>query len=154
MADHPCSLGPPVAYLVDTEQVDVPVEVAFACRTWDMPVKRQRYLLSQEQRLFTSFMLSRYSWSRTSALYDSKMAPTSRMTTLWARSHSCTTSAPSAMWPPKVSLILLVDGLPCPQTTAYGFLKTSIPTAMQSCWEESPRFLAWPYPCGRSVSTM
>ena len=52
------------------------------------------------------------------------------------------------------SLILLVDGLPCLQTTAYGFLKMSIPTAMQSCCEESPRFLACPYPCVRSVSTM
>ena len=99
MADHPCSLGSPVPCLVDTEQIDVPVEVAFACWTWDMPVKYQRYLLSQEQRLLASSMLSRYSWSRTSALYDSKTAPASRMTPLWARSRSYTMSAPLAMWP-------------------------------------------------------
>lgn len=28
MADHPCSLGPPVPCLADAKQVDVPVEVA------------------------------------------------------------------------------------------------------------------------------
>ena len=84
----------------------------------DMPVKRQRYLLSQEQRLFTSSMLSRYSGSFTSALYDSETAPASLMIPLWARSLSCTTVAPSAMWPPKASLILFVEGFPCPQTTA------------------------------------
>ena len=82
-----------------------------------MPMKYQRYLLSQEQRLLASSMLSRYSGSRTSALYDSKMAPTSRMTPLWVRSRSCTLGRPFGYVAAKF-LILLVDGLPCPQTTA------------------------------------
>ena len=47
-----------------------------------------------------------------------------------------------------------VDGLPCPQTTATGFFRSSIATAMQSCWRERPRLRASPGPLARSASAM
>lgn len=45
------------------------------------------------------------------------------------------------------------EGSPCPQTTATGSLRASMPTAMHSLCLDSPRMRARPYPSEGSASS-
>lgn len=66
----------------------------------DMPVKRQRHLFSQGQRFLTGFMRSRYTSSRTSALWDSETAERSRTSPQCALPLSWTMVARARSWSP------------------------------------------------------
>lgn len=66
----------------------------------DMPVKRQRHLFSQGQRFLTGFMRSRYTSSRTLALWDSETAERSRTSPQCALPLSWTMVARARSWSP------------------------------------------------------
>ena len=61
-----------------------------------------------------------------------------------ARSMSWMSSDPGAILPPMAFLTRAELGFPRPQTTANGFLWTSMATQMHSFWRDRPRFLACP----------
>lgn len=142
-AHHPCSRVPSIPGLVDPEEVGVPVEVDLQV-SGRHPLESPR--IAPEPGAQVVHHLHLLQVVRVVDVGPVRLAlepavPNQRVV---RPLEVVDQQRPGAILPPMASLTRAQLGFPWPQTTATGFLCTSMATQIQSFWRDRPRFLACP----------